>query len=255
MSTLKPDQVLAVAAALLVVIVFAFRGQDGPRREGSASPGLPTAATQKGAGQVPAAAEGSDFDFYVLVLSWSPTHCSSDRGRGEDDDAQCRSGRPYGFVLHGLWPQYERGYPLNCVSDEPREVDPAIIGRMMEISPSEELIQHEWEKHGTCSGLSQRGYFAMAKQAFESLDIPDLYERLERAARTTPGRVRDDFVAANPKLKAEAVSATCRRGELAEIWICFDKSLEPRACSNEVRRRHCGERDVRMQAVRGDWPR
>src|SRR5689334_10471418 len=32
-----------------------------------------------------------DFDYYVLVLSWSPTHCSSQSGHGHDDDMQCRS--------------------------------------------------------------------------------------------------------------------------------------------------------------------
>ena len=66
-----------------------------------------------------------DFDYYVLVLSWSPTHCSSDAGHGRGNDMQCRSGRPFGFVLHGLWPQYERGYPQACESDEPREVSAA----------------------------------------------------------------------------------------------------------------------------------
>src|SRR5689334_13733545 len=54
------------------------------------------------------------FDYYALVMSWSPTHCSTPEG--EDDAQQCsrRDGRRYAFVLHGLWPQYDRGYPESC---------------------------------------------------------------------------------------------------------------------------------------------
>ena len=42
------------------------------------------------------------FDYYQLVLSWSPTHCE-DNSRGKND-TQCgrRRARPYSFVLHGL---------------------------------------------------------------------------------------------------------------------------------------------------------
>jgi ribonuclease T2 len=52
------------------------------------------------------------FDYYALVLSWSPTYCNE----GHDEDTQCnrRDGGRYSFVLHGLWPQYESGYPRDC---------------------------------------------------------------------------------------------------------------------------------------------
>ena len=53
-----------------------------------------------------------DFDFYVLALSWSPSYCAIE-GDGADP-AQCANGRPYAFVVHGLWPQYEKGYPRDC---------------------------------------------------------------------------------------------------------------------------------------------
>jgi ribonuclease T2 len=54
-----------------------------------------------------------EFDFYVLSLSWSPSFCeaASERGNsGRSQQAQC-GGRPFSFVVHGLWPQYERGFP------------------------------------------------------------------------------------------------------------------------------------------------
>lgn len=196
-----------------------------------------------------------DFDYYVLVLSWSPTHCSSDAGRGRDDDLQCRSGRPYGFVLHGLWPQHERGWPQYCETDEPRNVSARNMAAALKISPSEKLVQHEWEKHGTCAGLSQDDYFAAATLAVESVKVPKAYKQPARPLVTTPNDVKRAFLDANPGLKSDGLSATCSRNHLAEIWVCLDKELGPRSCSAEVRRKHCGGREVRMLSVRGDWPR
>src|ERR1700709_2867457 len=63
-----------------------------------------------------------EFDFYVLSLSWSPSFCeaASERGRsGRSQDAQC-GGRPFSFVVHGLWPPYERGFPDYCQRPAPR---------------------------------------------------------------------------------------------------------------------------------------
>ncbi len=197
----------------------------------------------------------ADFDFYVLVLSWSPTHCSSDAGRGRDDELQCRSGRPFGFVLHGLWPQHERGYPQSCESDQPRSVSSAVMRDALKLSPSEQLIQHEWEKHGTCAGLSQEDYFATAALAVEAVKVPRAYVSPQRPIVTTPNDVRRAFLDANRSIPKDGFSATCSRKELGEVWVCLDKGLAPRACSNDVRKRHCGGREVRMMAVRGDWPR
>lgn len=202
-----------------------------------------------------AAKADGDFDYYVLVLSWSPTHCSSDAGRGRDDDLQCRSGRPYGFVLHGLWPQHERGWPQYCETDEPRAVSARNMAAALKISPSEKLVQHEWEKHGTCAGLSQDDYFAAATLAVEAVKVPKAYKQPARPIVTTPNDVKRAFLDANPALASDGLSATCSRNHLAEIWVCLDKELAPRSCSAEVRCKHCGGREVRMLSVRGDWPR
>jgi ribonuclease T2 len=220
----------------------------------STSPAAAAVREAKAANPITPKADG-DFDFYVLVLSWSPTHCSSDNGRGRDDDLQCRSGRPYGFVLHGLWPQYERGYPQNCDSDAPRNVADAVMNEALKISPSEQLVQHEWEKHGTCSGLSQEDYFAAATLAVESVKVPRTYHMPQRPLLTTPNDVKRSFLDANKSIPKDGLAATCSRNELAEVWVCLNKDLAPRACSNDVRKKHCGARQVRMLAVRGDWPR
>ena len=202
----------------------------------------------------PSPVSHGDFDYYVLVLSWSPTHCASDAGHGRDDDMQCRSGRPYGFVLHGLWPHNERGYPQACETDQPRDVSQANLDRMLKVSPSEDLVRHEWQKHGTCSGLSQDDFVTSAIAAFSSMRVPDTYKTPDDQIQTTPDDVRAAFLNVNTSLNGDDVAATCSRNDLAELWVCLDKSLRPRACSAEVRKRHCGARHVRMRAVRGDWP-
>ena len=53
-----------------------------------------------------------EFDFYVLALSWSPGFC--DTGGSERDRDQCSDGAGLGFVVHGLWPQFVRGFPSEC---------------------------------------------------------------------------------------------------------------------------------------------
>lgn len=216
---------------------------------------VPASTVPAPAPKLPIAEAKADFDYYVLVLSWSPTHCSSDAGRGRDDELQCRAGRPYGFVMHGLWPQNERGYPQSCASDQPRVVSSMVMRDALKLSPSEQLIQHEWEKHGTCSGLSQEDYFATAALAAEAIKVPQVYRAPQRPIVTTPNNVRRAFLDANRAIPQDGLSATCSRNELAEVWVCLDKGLHPRACSNDVRKRHCGGREVRMLAVRGDWPR
>ena len=60
------------------------------------------------------------FDFYVLALSWSPSFCQASAERGREAAEQCGTARPYSFVVHGLWPQYERGFPRACEVPAPR---------------------------------------------------------------------------------------------------------------------------------------
>lgn len=100
-----------------------------------------------------------EFDFYVLSLSWSPSFCEevAERGNSErSQQAQC-GGRPFSFVVHGLWPQYERGFPEYC--DRDSWLDRNIMTSMLDLMPAPGLIFNEWKKHGTCSGLGPRGYF------------------------------------------------------------------------------------------------
>ena len=122
-----------------------------------------------------------DFDFYVLALSWSPTYCA---GPGERrDDTQCAPGRGLGFVVHGLWPQYARGYPENCsaVTRSPTRQAMEVAGQ---VYPSEGLARYEWRKHGTCSGLAPSPYFAAIARLHARYAAP--LARALPADRTTP---------------------------------------------------------------------
>lgn len=253
-------KIFAIAAALLILVAVIGRqgNEDVPKPEGAASAAKPVDAPAPGdapmeSRRVPQS--DADFDFYLLVLSWSPTHCSSEAGRGRDDDLQCRAGRPYGFVLHGLWPQHERGYPENCVSREPRRLSDDVLQEALKLSPSRQLVQHEWEKHGTCSGLSQEDYFAAAGLAVDGVKVPRAYRSPSQVLFTTANDVKRGFLDANPGLSPGGILATCRGNEIGEVRVCLDKELRPRACSREVLKKHCGGRDARMLAVRGHWPR
>jgi ribonuclease T2 len=190
------------------------------------------------------------FDYYVLALSWSPSYCEARQDRAPErmPDRQC-GGRPYSFVVHGLWPQYERGFPSYCVVPPPR-LNRSIVDRMLDLMPSPRLVFHEWDQHGTCSGLSPRAYFENVRKARERINIPPEYVELDRAIEVTTAEVTDAFVRANPGLSRSTLSISCDRKWLTEVRICLGRDLTFRDCTN-MRRNACHVGKARMPAVRG----
>ncbi len=191
------------------------------------------------------------FDFYVLSLSWSPSFCeqAGERGGGgRSAQIQC-GGRPFSFVVHGLWPQYERGFPDYCQRPAPR-LNRAIVSSMLDLMPAPGLIFNEWDKHGTCSGLSARAYFETIRKARSAVKIPDEYIGLQETRMVTPGEIKDAFLKSNAGLGAAAISVTCDSKRLSEVRICMTKSLEFRACE-EIERRSCRRDRIAMPPVRG----
>lgn len=192
-----------------------------------------------------------EFDFYVLSLSWSPSFCeeAAERGRsGGRSNIQCE-GRPYSFVVHGLWPQYENGFPEYCQRPSPR-LNRNIVSSMLDLMPAPGLIFNEWDKHGTCSGLDGRNYFETIRKARAAIKIPAEYLDLSEAKTVAPADVEEAFIKANPGLSSAAVSVTCNRTRLSEIRICLSKDLQFRACE-ELDRRACRRDQVTMPPVRG----
>lgn len=195
--------------------------------------------------------EPGDFDFYVLSLSWSPSYCAMEGPRANRQ--QCGSRRPFGFVVHGLWPQNERGYPSNCRLDGARSrggyVPRPLISSLSDIMPSTGLIAHQWRKHGSCSGLSQNDYFATLRNAYEAVTIPPSLRNVATDRRVDPQLVEKAFIAANPGLKPDAISVSCQRNYLQEVRICMTKDLQYRACQ-EVERNSCRSRSISLPANR-----
>lgn len=177
---------------------------------------------------LPARADtAGDFDFYVLSLSWSPTYCKQE---GPDASPhQCDVAKPFRFIVHGLWPQYERGYPQSCPG-VPQRIDRDIAVSMEDIMPSHNLVFHEWRKHGTCSGLSAEDYFALTREAFEKITIPGAFRTLNKRGKAAPATVEKAFRLANPGLTESGMAVICDRGELEEIRICLTKDLDFRSC-------------------------
>lgn len=186
---------------------------------------------------------GSGFDYYVLALSWSPSYCAAEGERANRQ--QCDSGRPYGFVVHGLWPQYEQGFPQDCDTPQPRNVPYAQARQLSDIMPSTGLVTYQWRKHGSCSGLSQQDYFAVMRQAAQHVAIPSAYRQPNRRAPVNPQVLEQAFTAANPGLQKDGIAVTCDRDYLREVRICLTKDLSFRSCP-EVDRSSCRRRSVDM---------
>ena len=190
------------------------------------------------------------FDYYVLALSWSPTFCRSQAG--QRNPAQCSKGRRFAFVVHGLWPQFEKGWPSFCRSPE-RWVADRQIRQMMDIMPSKGLIIHQWKKHGACSGLSQNNYFGLTRNLFAKVRIPARYLLPTDPVRISPRQLVVDFLKTNRGLRGDMISVHCgnSRGtaNLRELRICFNRKGELAACGiNE--RRQCRAQTLIMPPVR-----
>lgn len=165
---------------------------------------------------------------YTLAVSWSPEFC---RTRGDAPTArfQCGGGNRFGFVLHGLWPdgigkewpQYCRATPI---------LSRQVIRRHLCSTPSAQLMQHEWAKHGTCmAGYTPQRYFARSTTMFRALRFPDM-TRMARAPLTA-GRLAQAIARDNPALRPDMMRITTTRdGRLDEVWLCTDKAFRYTRC-------------------------
>jgi ribonuclease T2 len=190
-------------------------------------PGEPPLAGPTGIGNAP-----GSFDYYALVLSWSPTHCACSEGQRDTTQCAPADGRGYGFVLHGLWPQYERGYPEDCPTLKRPYVRQTVIDKMLDVMPGKGLIIHEYKKHGTCSGLSPPAFFEIARRLYDSIRMPAAFLDPGAAQVMSPREVVQAFVSANPGLSPDMVAVGCGGpgSQLREVRVCFSKAGVPRSC-------------------------
>jgi ribonuclease T2 len=196
-----------------------------------------------------ARAEGEaagDFDYYVMSLSWSAAWCALE---GDDrNDPQCDSGRGLTFILHGLWPQFEEGWPSFCrtVERDPSRVQTAA---MADIMGGSGLAFYQWKKHGRCSGLSAEGYYRAAREAYGSIRIPELFARVDQPLTLPASVIEAAFLEANPDLQRDQITITCKDGLIQEARICLSRDLAPRRCGPDVIR-DCRLSDAVLEPVR-----
>ncbi len=191
-------------------------------------------------------ARRSGFDYYVLALSWSPAFCADPENAGRSPE-QCAAGRPYDLVVHGLWPQYEKDYPIDCPTDG--EPSPELVTKMLDIMPSPRLVAHEWRRHGGCSGLDPEGYFAATRKARNGVKLPELLRAVTTLRRASASEIESAFLSANPGLGADEITLQCRKGRFQGVRICLDKAFKSRVCSADIRET-CPEGPLTIAAIR-----
>ncbi|WP_380054584.1 ribonuclease T [Falsihalocynthiibacter sp. SS001] len=174
-----------------------------------------------------------EFDYYMLSLSWSPNWCKLD-GDAKNSD-QCDPRHDFGWVLHGLWPQYENGWPSYCRTTAPNPPR-SLTNGMADIMGTSGLAWYQWKKHGRCSGLNAEDYFATARQAFESVQKPAVLRKVSTPLAIPPIVIEAAFIEANPHLQPDGITITCKANHIQEARICLTKLLEPRECGADVRR-------------------
>jgi ribonuclease T2 len=211
----------------------------------------PTAAVETQANGVdPALVQQMDsFDYFVLSLSWSPDYCATSGG---DDTQQCSLGKKLGFVTHGLWPQYNSGYPSDCSNEKlPEEVKTQFSG----LYPNDSLFDHEWEKHGTCTGLSPEQYLTLTRQIRSSVVIPEEYRAPAKTFRTGVDALKQAFEQANPGMSANGLAVSCSGSGryLKELDVCFARDGQPADCGKDVLKsaaKSCAQPDFLVRNTR-----
>ena len=165
---------------------------------------------------------------YTLALTWAPQYCH-DNARDGSARFECGSGNRFGFTLHGLWPDGRgREWPQYCA---PAGIlDIGTIRRNLCATPSAQLLQHEYAKHGTCMGVSPAQYFSRSTGLYARLRYPDM-DALSRRRGLTAGQFAAAFARANRGITPAMLRVTAnRRGWLDEIWLCLDTRMSFAPC-------------------------
>lgn len=190
--------------------------------------------------------KSGEFDYYVMALSWSPNWCAIEGDARKSP--QCDYDEDFGWVLHGLWPQYHRGWPEFCNTVN-RNPPKSMTHEMADIMGTSGLAWYQWKKHGRCSGLSAEGYYALSREAYESVTRPAVFRKLDKTIKLPASVVEDAFLKANPQLEPDMITITCRDSFIQEARVCLSKDLSPVPCGQGVVR-DCSLSNARFDPVR-----
>lgn len=190
--------------------------------------------------------EASNFGLYVLALSWAPSFCCGHPDKQECADLEHAFAGSH-LTLHGLWPNYTdaqatrgRSYPQFCgayahcerdpdascvpdpstLPDEMRTLGPGYVG------DHDFLADHEWPKHGSCTGLEPKAYFRAALDAMKALPGSGTPDVLAGAI----GRdVAPDELAGAFGVPAESILLSCDAScALVQVSVCLDHDASGR---------------------------
>jgi ribonuclease T2 len=192
-----------------------------------------------------AGSAAGQFDYFLLSLSWSPAFCLQSPGA-----AECGGPRRFGFIVHGLWPQNERGWPEHCGGGE---VPDDVIDQISDLMPARGLIIHEWSTHGTCSGLDPSDYFGLVRRAHDGLVLPSAFTHPGNAIEMAPTAVTAAFLQSNPRVPDDGIVTTCSTQgapRLREVHVCLDRELRPRSCSPDALREACRAASIIVPPIR-----
>jgi ribonuclease T2 len=223
----RPFRRFIAIASLAWALAFAFSAS--ARHRGHASDGT-----------------SGEFASYLLSLSWSPAFCLASPGA-----AECNGPRRFGFIVHGLWPQNERGWPEYC--DVRRRVPDEVVRGIEDLMPARSLVYHEWSAHGTCSGLEPEEFFALVRRAYAGVAIPPELSSPAQAIERSPAAIAAALLRANPGLPPQSVVVACTgqgAPRLREVHVCLDRDLRPRACSADAVRGACKAPQIIIPPVR-----
>lgn len=187
-----------------------------------------------------------DFDYYVLSLSWSANWCALEGDAR--NSPQCDTSADFGWIMHGLWPQYERGFPANCPTSQ-RAPSRSDTSNMVDIMGTSGLAWHQWRKHGVCSGLASQDYYDLSRAAYERVVRPPVFRTIDRDITLPASVVEDAFLRDNPTLEPDQITITCKSGYIQEARICLTRDLEFRTCGSDVIR-DCTMTDAQFSPMR-----
>jgi len=154
------------------------------------------------------------------------------------------------LTIHGLWPQYiDSGYPSYCTTEKFNStlLESEIgIDNLVTFWPDvqysitdpvyPQFWEHEWTKHGTCSGLSQYSYFTSAIDLAIHYPTPTLItNNIGKNISTT--ELREAFSGGD----VSNISLQCSNGIfLNGAYFCFGRDVlsgkptHPQKCPSDV---------------------
>jgi ribonuclease T2 len=97
--------------------------------------------------------------------------------------------------------------------------------------PGVELIQKEWEKHGSCDFDNAKLYLAQTKALFSKLKLPS-HDVLRQLHKKSYHAIKSAIVNLNTSigLKEKHIWIVKKRGELREVHLCYNKDFTLKAC-------------------------